>query len=82
MAGARVLGTIIDTLYTTTDKKTLTGMHQQKSSYTYESDNYESDGSTSAYGWHGGLKIFATENTSWNLEINSTTYPPEVEEDE
>jgi len=56
------------------------GIHGGQNSYTYERDNYESSGSTSAAGWHGGLKIFATENTSWNLEINSTTYTPEAEE--
>jgi len=55
------------------------GGHVGQSSYSYESDNYETDGSTSAYGWHGGLKIFATENTSWNFEINSTTYTPEAD---
>jgi len=58
------------------------GVHGGQNSYTWESGDYESSGSTSALGWHGGLKIFATENTSWNLEINSTTYTPEVEEDE
>ena len=56
------------------------GGHIGQSSYTYESENYENDGSTSAFGWHGGVKIFATENTSWNLEINSTTYTPEVDQ--
>jgi len=58
------------------------GVHGGQSNRTVERGDYESSGSTSAAGWHGGLKIFATENTSWNLEINSTTYTPEVEEDE
>ena len=56
------------------------GGHAGQSSYTYESAGYDSSGSTSAYGWHGGLKIFATENTSWNLELNTTTYTPEAED--
>ena len=59
------------------------GVHGGQNSYTSKSTSaygtYEDSGSTSAVGWHGGLKIFATENTSWNFEINSTTYTPEVE---
>ena len=58
------------------------GVHGGQSNYTLESDDYDSSGSTSAYGFHGGLKIFATENTSWNFELNQTTYTPDVEEDE
>ena len=56
------------------------GGHAGQSSYTYESADSDSSGSTSAYGWHGGLKIFATENTSWNLELNTTTYTPDAED--
>lgn len=55
------------------------GAHGGQSNYTYESGTSDNSGSTSAYGWHGGLKIFATENTSWNLEINATTYTPEAD---
>ena len=43
-------------------------------SYTYESGDYDDSGSVGTYGFHGGLKIFAGESTSWNLEIDSTTY--------
>ena len=56
------------------------GGHAGQSSYTYESADSDSSGSTSAYGWHGGLKIFATENMSWNLELNTTTYTPDAED--
>ncbi len=58
------------------------GAHIGQSSYKFENDDFEDSGSTSAYGWHGGLKIFASENTSWNFEINSTTYTPEVDSGE
>ena len=58
------------------------GQNNYTSKYTSEYGTSEYSGSTSAVGWHGGLKIFATENTSWNLELNSTTYTPEVEEGE
>ena len=56
------------------------GAHGGQNSSTRKRGTEETSGSTSAVGWHGGLKMFATENTSWNFEINSTTYTPEVEE--
>lgn len=58
------------------------GAHIGQENYTVESGGFESDGSTSAFGWHGGLKIFASENTSFNFEINSTTSTREIGEDE
>jgi len=53
-----------------------------QSSYTLESGDFDDSGSTSAYGWHVGLKIFATENTSWNIELNQTIYSPDIDEEE
>jgi len=50
-----------------------------QSMYYYQSGQNSNSGSTAAFGIHGGLKFFATENTSWNLEIDSTEYTPEVE---
>lgn len=43
-------------------------------SYTYESGGDDDSGSVGAYGVHGGLKIFAGESSSWNVEFDSTTY--------
>jgi len=58
------------------------GVQVGQSMYTFEAGDFDDSGSTSAYGWHGGLKIFASENTSWNFEINSTTYTPDVDSGE
>ncbi len=41
----------------------------------------EDDSSTTAvYGAFGGLKIFPTENTSWNVEGSYMMYQPDVED--
>jgi len=56
------------------------GAHVGQNSFTFESGDFEWSGSSSAVGFHGGLKIFATENASWNLEINSTTTTRETED--
>jgi outer membrane protein W len=45
--------------------------------YTYESGGDEDSDSMGTYGFHGGLKIFAGENTSWNIELDTTTYTME-----
>jgi hypothetical protein len=58
------------------------GLHVGQSSYAIESGDYDDSGSTSAYGWHAGLKIFATENSSWNIELNQTIYSPDVDDEE
>ena len=42
--------------------------------YTDESGGEKNSDSTGTYGFHGGLKIFAGENTSWNLEFDRTIY--------
>jgi hypothetical protein len=52
------------------------------STYTYESGDYDSSSSTTAYGVHGGFKFFPIENVSWNLEADYTQYKPEVKEKE
>jgi len=55
------------------------GLHGGQNSFNMESGDFEWSGSSSAVGFHGGLKIFATENASWNLEFNSTTTTRETE---
>ncbi len=46
-------------------------------------NEYSDDSSVSlVYGGFGGLKIFASENTSWNVEGSLAIYEPDVEENE
>jgi opacity protein-like surface antigen len=47
--------------------------------YQFESGGDDTSSSTYSYGGHGGLKIFPTENVSWNLELDLTRYTPEAE---
>jgi len=35
--------------------------------------------STEAYGAHGGFKVFPNESTSWNIELDQTSYKPEFQ---
>lgn len=51
-------------------------------SYTYESSGNKDSDSMGTYGFHGGLKIFASENTSWNIEFDTTTYTIEQDSGE
>jgi opacity protein-like surface antigen len=48
--------------------------------YQYESGDNDNSSSTASYGGHMGLKIFPSENISWNLELDMTCYTPEAEE--
>jgi opacity protein-like surface antigen len=48
--------------------------------YSSESGGNKNSSSTSAYGGHGGLRIFPSENVSWNLELDVTSYKPDVDE--
>ena len=43
-------------------------------SYTSESEGEKDSDSVATYGFHGGIKIFAGENVSWNLELDRTIY--------
>jgi hypothetical protein len=50
--------------------------------YSYESGDTDSSSSTTAYGGHGGVKIFPIENISLNVELDVTSYKPEAEDGE
>jgi len=43
-------------------------------SWTDERGDEEYSDSVGTYGFHGGIKIFAGENVSWNLELDRTIY--------
>ena len=44
---------------------------------TIKSGTYDESDSQNSYGFHGGIKIFAGETMSWNLELDRTIYPVE-----
>ena len=48
--------------------------------YKYESGGNDNSSSTASYGGHAGLKIFPSENISWNLELDLTSYTPDAPE--
>jgi len=58
------------------------GLHGGNSSIYSESGGDSYDSSSFSYGLQGGLKIFPSERTSVNLELDYTTTEPEVEGDQ
>ncbi len=50
------------------------GPHAGLVAYESSSSDYDSSGSSVAGGLHAGVKIFASEKASWNLELNGTAY--------
>jgi hypothetical protein len=60
------------------------GPHVGLASYSVSGGNgdssYDNSGTVAAGGLHGGMKIFASERASWNVEINGTTYTEESNE--
>lgn len=58
------------------------GGHGGVVQYKYETEDADEDSTTVAIGGHGGFKIFASEQTSWNIEGDITTYKPDVDDED